>query len=53
MPMIKISIIKRIPIGSPGYVENVQHSEIYSVAYLIQNQADDSVVSYNFRMILS
>jgi hypothetical protein len=53
MPMINISIIKGIPIGSPGYVENVLHREIFSVAELIQNQPGDSVDIDIFKLIPS
>jgi hypothetical protein len=53
MPMIKMRIIKGIPIGSPSDVENVQQCYFYSVAELIQNQACDSVDSDIFKLIPS
>ena len=53
MPMIKTSIIKGIPIGSPIDVENVQHRDFFSVAELIQNQAGDSVDIDIFKLIYS
>jgi hypothetical protein len=53
MPMINISIIKGILISSSVDVENVQHRKFFSVAELIQNQADDSVDIDIFMLIPS
>jgi hypothetical protein len=53
MPMIKIRIIKGIPIGSPIDVENVLHRKFFFVAELIQNHAGHSVDIDIFKLIPS